>query len=103
MVGSELISSTAAFIDIFATLPLIVPNAKIDPMCTLSGFDTVFENEPIKRMVVDKGTSHAKFILVPSNFWNETQWAYLNNVMNLQVLSTQMVQVLSQNYNWDKK
>lgn len=60
IVGSELISSTAAFIPIFDTLPLIVLKEKIAPMFTTSGFESFWENPTLQSR--DKHSATHKFI-----------------------------------------
>ena len=62
ILGSELISFSAAFIATFATFPLIVLNEKIAPTFTTSGFKASSENTPIKRMKVD--SSKTRFMVI---------------------------------------
>ncbi|GJX47881.1 hypothetical protein Tco_0273071 [Tanacetum coccineum] len=47
MLGSELISSRAVFMAIFATLPLIVYSVKLAPMFTISDCGNTTDNVPI--------------------------------------------------------
>jgi hypothetical protein len=62
MLGSEFTSSSAAFMAILATFPLIVLNVKIAPTFTTSGLKAPSENAPIQRAKID--TRHARFMAI---------------------------------------